>query len=594
MTGLILRNPALRGLAKPLALCILVATLAGNLVAFFSTAENGSGLDARWVNLLGQLALLAPLVFVLYLGQPGQRARRTEMGWPLPAVDLWIAHFVALMSAIGGLLVISTAALVAVGHLLPDLTDRSQPGLLAGLQLALRPGAVSFMAVALLVGWRPSLAQPEHAAGWSRRRLLITAFALLSLVVLTWLPASVAIVPLLAAAMYLVRARKQVGPALELVGSDKEGDQISDHRVGADAWVALPPARRTVHSLIVRSVLKCPSYVIFLMLLLGVIGVALSGLFTRGRGSGLVLTNFFLVVYILASPLGQFIKGLHKLDHMPISRRLLLAWLVLPAVGSLVVGYGVSHLVQSFGKDRGELILFVNETEGYGLKLPPSHFEPDWQLDSPEVTAPWGETQPSTSWRVWPGVPLHLVKPYATPVSSSREFVAWQISRAAAAVYGTEINPDEIAERYLVTDEAGRTQVAASGLTLQQDYPALRTVSDGPVFIVLIGSHLLALGLVMWAFFAAAESRFWRRRTKTLFAVTMVVLMAAHIGVAVGLMTETYNDEIVFGLAQGQIRSLGAGGGFAWLMTGGVMALGLWLIARRVDRVFAALESPRA
>ncbi len=54
MTGLILRNPVLRGLGKPLALCILVATFAGNMMAFFSAANGGSGRgdrhgsDVRW------------------------------------------------------------------------------------------------------------------------------------------------------------------------------------------------------------------------------------------------------------------------------------------------------------------------------------------------------------------------------------------------------------------------------------------------------------------------------------------------------------------------------------------------------------------
>lgn len=594
MTGLVLRNPGLRGLFKPLMLSILTATFFGNLMAFSAAGREGPVIDAPWLNLASQLALVLPAVFVLYLGRAGCRARQTELGLPLAAAVLWRAHFLALMLAVGGLVLAAAAALVGLGHLLTDMMDRAQPGLLTGLQLVVRPGAVCLFVMALAASWRPSLAQPERASGWSKLRMALTATALLTTAILTWLPAVAALVPLTIGAVVASRAHGNLGPALDLAADPAVAGPGTGAGEDPTAWQSVPESHRALHALIVHTVLKCPSYLVFMSLLLVVIGVALSGFFTvNSDNDALRLTNYFLIVYILFSPAGVFINSLHKLDHLPISRRTLLAWLILPVVSSLVIGYGLGKVGLLFKEGRGETLVFVNDEENYGLKLPPSYFRPVWGQMNTAVTAPWGETRELETWQVLPGLPLHLVKPFTTPELASRDFVAWQVSRAAQSVYGVKIPADEIADRYLRTDGAGRTLVVDDGLTLQRDYPDLTPVANGPIFVVLIGCHLVGLGLITWAFFAVLAHESLRRRAKMVFIGFMSVLMVAHVGVGVGLITRTHNEDIVYGLLLGRIRALGELGAGSWLVAGGVFALILYLVASGVARAFARLESPR-
>lgn len=595
MLGLVRRNAAFRGLSKPLLLSVLTAMFVGNLMAFSAGPEDGPVFDVRWLNLAGQIALVLPAIFVMSLGQAGGRARRAELSLPLPAISLWRAHFVALAVAVGMILALTFAALVGLGHLLTDATDRFQPDLLAGLQLVVRPGAVCFGVVALLAAWRPGLARPELAAGWTRWRLGLGVGALLLVALLTLLPAALAVVPAMVGVLAVGRAQRLLGATLDLGAAAEPNGGSAARAPGQVDWSDVPAAPRTVHLLIIRTVLKCPSYLVFMTLLLVVIGIALSGFLTRDSDSDAMrLSSFFLIVYILFSPVGVFINSLHKLDHLPIARRVLLAWLLLPGSASLICGYGLGQLGLTLQPDRSTQMHFVNDVEGYGLKLPARYFDPVWDDTVPTVTAPWGETRALETWRVWPGLPLHLVKPYTTPDMASREFVAWQLSRAIAAVYGTEIPAAEVAERYLQTDDKGRTEVVPGGLTLRADYPDLSPAAGGPVFFVLVGSLLSATLLLLWSFFGALSRAVLRRHAKAGFIGVMSGLMVLHLAVFVGQITGLYNEDIVFGLVLGQIQALGDLGVVGWLAAGGGLILLLGLLGRGVERAFAGLEPPQA
>jgi hypothetical protein len=103
-----------------------------------------------------------------------------------------------------------------------------------------------------------------------------------------------------------------------------------------------------------------------------------------------------------------------------------------------------------------------------------------------------------------------LYSPYHAPQGSSPEWVAGQLSQAVEAVYGTSIPAVEIQHRYLVLEADGSTGVQPGGITLLDDFPALRPVAWGqtlPLMVLLIGlPWLLYLALAVRGGYASADA----------------------------------------------------------------------------------------
>ena len=84
------------------------------------------------------------------------------------------------------------------------------------------------------------------------------------------------------------------------------------------------------------------------------------------------------------------------------------------------------------------------------------------------------------------------------------EFVAWQISRAAEAVYGVRIPAEEIRERYLEA-QGDEVVLKTETLSLVGDFPGLEPLPAGPIF-----PFMLLTTVVLWLFAVAANARGYR------------------------------------------------------------------------------------
>ncbi len=594
MTGFILRNDVLRGLHKPFLLNLSLVSFVAGIITWQNIGDGGYGLDPGWIATLAQLAVVLPLPLLLVMGRVGRRARPSDLALPVPAQVFWQAHMYALLLATGVLVGANALAYWGLESLLLRVSDRPQPGLVAGLQLVLRPGAVSLLLVAVVVSWRPGLANPSEAGGWSTLRLVVGIAALVATGLLIWLPAWVCLLPVVAAPILVRRSQRLIGPSFTMASNGRAAGAKTDGvELGGD-WNPVVSSPWQMHGFVLRSLFKGPGSMLVMVAIVLAVGLALSGVFTPRSGIDAVrVSNFFLIVYVLFTPAGTFIARMGRVDHLPIARRSLLAWLVLPPMVCLCVGYGVGMIGQRGAEPADELMLFNNDSENYGLKLPPRYFDTVWSPNELVTDAAWGESQKQESWQVMVGLPLYLVKSFSTPEGSTLDFVAWQISRAVTAVYGQEISPDEIATRYLETDQNGRVAMNEGGLTLQQDYPDLRPVGNGPVFVTLIGSLFLVWGVVLWVFLRLHRISILFQRTKDIFIGVMSTLMVLHVATSVGMIIGWYDGDIIYGLIMANVRGLATGGTAGVLIVWVVVGLLLLAVARVVDGAFAKLEAQR-
>jgi len=279
-------------------------------------------------------------------------------------------------------------------------------------------------------------------------------------------------------------------------------------------------------------------------------------------------------------------------DHLPIDRRVLLRWLVIPVAGAFVLGYGTGRILETISPDRSEKILFQNEEESYGVRVPSAYFDFTIASGPNLVTTPWGETHEVMTRRVFKGLPGWLWKSFGTPKGASREFVAWQISRAAAAIYGLEIEPEEISSRYLESDLQGRVTVRPEGLTLAADYPSARPVSLGPLFPLLVGGEFVMLLVVLALYFQVFKPGVTIRKSRVVFWLLIGGLMALHLAAFPFFVMDWTKEWLIYGFWTGRLRELGAlgpvGYGGAWL--GMILLVGAaW---RWAQKCFLAVEAP--
>jgi len=132
------------------------------------------------------------------------------------------------------------------------------------------------------------------------------------------------------------------------------------------------------------------------------------------------------------------------LDPLPVSRRSLLLWSILPVLVALTAGYMVGIMLHTPGPGRWN---YVTETTTQGW--PPSDREQScgrqnvtppleyWRLSkggaAETVRSPWGETFTPPVIAV---MATNVYNPYAVGCTNSQQFFDWQFARATAAVYG--------------------------------------------------------------------------------------------------------------------------------------------------------------
>jgi hypothetical protein len=194
---------------------------------------------------------------------------------------------------------------------------------------------------------------------------------------------------------------------------------------------------------------------------------------------------------------------LHLLDALPISRKLIFAYLVLPGLLVGLAGFSLGTLA---GKGRASGSSLVEYEQRYydrqlDVRVPLEFWE--LGLDGRPVPLEPCCDGPHGAWSVSliRGGGTVLYNPYHAPADSSPDFVAHQFSRAVEAVYGRTIPISELKARYFESGPDGGTVLKTERFDLTRDFPGLQAVGWSRTLaatILLIGPlWLLYLAVVM-------------------------------------------------------------------------------------------------
>ncbi len=586
MLVLMLRNSSIRSL--PLLL------FKGALLSFVVLGVYNFSYLLRHSPSLAFEATSIWLILALYLaiGQTNQRCTLMDLSLPIQARTLWLSHFLSLITAGIIILIVSGGILVTGTRLLSRLPGQNMNLERDLLSLAPHMLAGLILAVALLQARSRSL---FRIPGSGKNRLLTAASlagVLFLLLLIIHRSPLLTLVPLAAGLALAYWNYKSVPITYSIfplqanrTGRITAGTQagISDKALAPQEHAPSRYNRPFEYKLLlykttfqcfmkIENLIKIPGVGLMVMTFLFLWGVVLSGFLFVWKmwEEDLRFMFVFITAYVLFSGLRAQMKQMVLLDPLPIARTTIFAILIFPLLAATMFGYGVGQIGIFLLEKPSEAIEFFECDGYYCTRIPFEFCQIAWQEPPPPSTSPWGESHKAWSRRLLRGGSSAVYSPYSTTDSSSADFAALQISRAAHAIFGRSIPQEEIKSKYFLTEANRVIGLKKGGLTLQQDYPDLKRKGAGPyfpIFFMLVGwIWMLMVYLYMKTFRPGIKE-------STRIAV-FIILMAAsfllHLVPFAGAISKIINLNALIGFSLVLIRE------FTEAIPGG--SVSIWII----------------
>jgi MprA protease rhombosortase-interaction domain-containing protein len=538
---LVRTDPVLRTLPRWLPISVLSATA---LLGFVSFVRHSDGWDLinrpPWMSLA--MAATMWIAVAIFLISPGCYSRCSDLtlALPLSSRSVWLSHLTAVLLS-GVLILGATCGVVAGGvSLLGRIPGRPMTDMPDLLPIMGNLLVVLICVVVLQQSREPHLA--KLPARWLRDvGLLLGSFVLAALLVV--IPYYWGLVPLVFAWLVGLQTWRGLPPAMSMAplaaapaeggaagplrdigsaGGEMAGwsDAVGAPRQGIGrAWLLFATLYGTLAKKPIFGLLGVPFLFLFGMLLSG-------GIFNEEE---MRISHIVVTAYVLFALTAPWFARLYLVDHLPIDRRRLFAFLMLPSLAFFLLGYVAGAWRASLRGDSRDLVEYRKEDCCHYLYVPIGANEFAQDGDPADNVSPWGEHHEPWSVPLYRGSRAVLYSPYSTPDGSSIEFVALQLSRATEAVYGTRIPADEIRERYLRIDEEGRVALGQEGLPLRRDYPHLEPRRAAPEFpFLFLPAGLLWMGMI-WLYLQFFRPGWSVTARNVVFGVLLVVLLAGHI-----------------------------------------------------------------
>jgi hypothetical protein len=461
----------------------------------------------------------AVVAAMLALGRVSLRAGPLELALPIPARQVWLVRTVAL--ALIGLAILAAAAVAAELAALPlGMHPWEYPRLRA---LLLRTAALILPFIALMHARFPHLAELPRSLASLRHGLIVFLALLGAALILDHLPAILTVALPVAGLLLLCWTARRLPATFSLVPDEASGESAGmpasrtgeasgglvvrgSAAAGLAEWgavmTAAGPVGRRNGRIVIRTVLRnlYPSFDRMGVTVVFYPVVALYAyLMANANVFGIIAVTWLwaFLIQLTISPLST----LHRLDPLPISRRLILPVMLLPGLLVASLTYGIARSVRMARAEADGLVQCptVERQDGStycSVYVPWCYFETARDGKAPLIRAPWDESHEAWHMALFKGSSLVLYSPFSVQPESSPRFIAHQLSRAIAAIYGREIAPEELQKRYLVEGQDGRAALAPGGFALLRDYPDLqppRRTPVVPLMIALIGCPWLLM-----------------------------------------------------------------------------------------------------
>ena len=615
IAGLVRHHPLFKTMPKLLPAMGLVATLTVNILTWKALQAKDAALTTFTLKILTfqlpetpdysislfwfQLVTLVVTGAGLLFRGANIRTSPWHLSLPLPAEKLWRSHFLALLIGLLSLLAFQGLVVVAMLRVLTLLTERN---IIPYSQLALafvNPALVLIFLAGLVAAFRPDLADLSQSRSWKRYRIIILLLMVVILFGLTFLPVLWGVFPAAWGLAVACRARRSLPLGLNLGNGPGQG--VMSAVTGTwDKLAAAPiifnPRSKLVDPAILNQLFKIPYiYVVLFMMMPGFFGLQMAGLSlydSSTHGEIFRLRYYFLGIYLLFAFVGEFVLRLHKVDALPVDRRSLLRYLVLPGMAVLLLSYGGTRLWIDYQEFPQEKVSFQDRYGKFGASVAPGFNEIVRRGELFETVAPWDETHVSQARHSLPGYPSPVAahSPFLTDGPTSREFLAWQLSRAVQEVYGIWIEPEELDERYIQIDEEGQFLVPARGFTVARDY-GLKAESGGPVAPFILAPVLAGWLLVMGLYFRLLHTGRSNRWARTIFWFIMAGLFVLHFLQTINKIPflDSFGAAVTVFATARRLGEMGLGG---FVLAYGLGAAMVWVAWRYCSRMFMGVEAP--
>ncbi len=473
--------------------------------------------------------------FLIPSGLNVRSSSRFDLSLPLSARRLWFAHVLAILAS--GAAVLATAAgIITIGNLLVETSPLLQPGLVS---LTIHLGVGMMLTVAIVQSPKPKLFEIPFTASYVV--LLIFSLVLFFgvVVVLSALPPVAAVVPLTVSLILGFRVYVKLPASFSTAPVEVRfrADFSHDKRPNVGAVEGTLPSRLASSWLVASTIVRSSqgNFTWFYPAAATMYGFLLS------RSSyDLRFPFLFLTLLVLAGWTMVSLRGIHRLDPLPLPRGRVFATLVTPCLLAFALGYAVGVGAQLLGRPLLPVVGFDECCDRYEVRVPSEYYEISLGQKPLNTDAPWGENHPISGWSLLQGGAIRVFNPFTTPANSSHEFVALQLERAVRAVTGETITSDEIRGRYLEILSDGRIRPTDGRFSLHDDYPGLRNRNAGRTFPVI-----LALIAVPWLMFNALVYRLSRAVAApgfgwlvgvVTFGPMIVIGIGSFVAAAVGLL----------------------------------------------------------
>jgi hypothetical protein len=528
-------------------------------------------------------------IFLVYGGLLG-RCEKLCLTLPLSPRRLWLLHVAALMISVVLIFAIALGFAAAVNAIRGAAPLR--PGLVT---IMLNIAAVTFLATGVIQLPDRDSCEIRLNAGNIIYLVIVWIVAWLAIVFFSGMPRPAALAPL-AAGIILLAVMYRTLPAvfsLQTASRVSPEGEIDDFRQPSPVEKingSVRPGRVLLHATIFKLFYRHWVTVLFLPWLL-LIGVLLSGYLSIGLNS---ITLLAAVIAYMSGLLHYALSRMYMIEPLPISRRLLHAYLVLPVLAVTLLSYAAGIAVGKGSAPTGNLLFYGEKRYDRSLdvRVPLEFWEIGWDGEPAPVSND-GCDEPYAAWStpLFKDSGIVIYSPFHTPPGSTPALVSEQLSRAAARVFGTRLDPKEIEERYFVTGPDGVDRMRGETINIGKDYPHLRPRNWSgilPVVALLVGIPWFLIAAVTFQMYSAGKNG---RVLQVVLAaaVTIWILFIIFVSSS-GFTSEWKVGAFAWILVRKLAGGMPGGSGALWIATA-LLLLGGYLLAwSRFGRVEAPVK----
>jgi hypothetical protein len=572
-----------------------------------------SGIEGSpaWLTLVIWLSISLFLLF----GKSRDRCRAFDLGLPVSARRLWLAHVLALTLLGLGFLALTVGMLELLFWIVGRPTLDLSPLQWALVDLISPLIAVLILVVVLLQSPRPSFYRIPGNRTYTLYSILLIASSAGLVTALSSLPAITALLPLILAVLVAIRSWHSVPAAFVLAPFEPDAKEaaVQAGQAARHEWEEY--SGRTKGLGLQWFLFRCfylkpgtgyAAAFFFFPLFLGW-GVVLSGFFTAWKGLELPQFSYVILTgYLLVSWLPAQAQRYHGIVPLPISGRNLFAILILPGFLTIALGCGAG-MIGALLPERSQLQVVFTARDSGGLfpsypfrsptvRVPAGYCSIAWDGSPPETESPWGESHPVRVFPLYKGSRAVVYSLFSTPEDSSPRFVALQISRAIQDVYGLNVPYQEVLDHYLEVRDNKAVALKQGGRLILEDHPGLRVrgrIALYPVLMLGIGAAWLIGASI---YFRACRATVSEGGRKIVYLVLLAVGMGSVVAQVAIMVAGLIRPDIAAAVLRIFLRELARtlpGGNLSVWIVCGLLSLAFYLPVRAWFR-HVELLPPRA